>query len=183
MPRMHSLMTMMDSSHLSSASQSRPDWRLWDLRAPGPIHSQEPVWCQVWAGPAGLLLVSCCQCWPLIGWLRPVLSASWPLIGWHWLGSSYGQESSWHLPDHTLVGSSVMIHAREWNKVFQEIEIILKRIRQKVPWIFLSHEQNLFKLRVILKARFQTHFLRWDTKHKTMQVKMLRRNGWWPLLM
>lgn len=166
MPRMHSLMTT--SSHLMShLSKPVAAWlttlEIWEHR--GPYRAGEPVWCQVWgAGPAGLSLASCCQYWPLIGWLRPVLSASWPLIGWHWLGSSYGQESSWHLPDHTLVGSSVMIHAREWNKVFQEIEIILKRIRQKVPWIFLSHEQNLFKLRVILKARIQTHFLRWDTK-------------------
>ena len=154
------------SSHVSSQQASRGlTDDSWDLRAPGPIQS--------WG--AGLVSgVRSRPCWSVIGHLLPVLTPDWLAQAsvvcfltsdWLtltrviiWSGELMASSRSY------FGGSSVMIHAREWNKVFQEIEIILKRIRQKVPWIFLSHEQNLFKLRVILKARIQTHFLRWDTK-------------------
>ena len=125
-------MAMVASSHGHSL---RPTDNSEIPRIPGPIESS--AWSQVlachWSTAANTGL-SLAGSWSL-------LSASWPLIGWCW--SSYGQESSsWHLTD--------MIHTRDGNKVFQEIEIILKRTRQRMSWIFLRDEQNLFRLRGIL---------------------------------
>ena len=155
------------SSHVSSQQASRGlTDDSWDLRAPGPIQS--------WG--AGLVSgVRSRPCWSVIGQLLPVLAPDWLaqasvvcFLTSDWLTltrviiwsgelmassrSYFGGELCDDSCERTKQGFS-----RNWNNP--------KKDKTKSALdISYSHEQNLFKLRVILKARIQTHFLRWDTK-------------------
>ena len=131
------LMRMM-AWHLISPRQSPPDWQFWSENA-GAHRELEPVWCQVWAAGQG---------WPVIGPLQAILAPDWLTPGQCCL-----LPGLWLVDTDPVIIWSGELMASSWSytrmgsKVFQEIEIILIRTRQKESWKFLSDDQNLFKLR------------------------------------